>query len=355
MRSYIRIIGLVFFGLVLVGCGGGGGNETAAVTPPATDPEPPATPPPPVEESKPVAGYALGSVTVISEDCAVTDPTGTLCRSLEVTCPNMPALQVSLRISEPTAGTTPRGTIVFSTGGGGTGFYAQPELFKSLQDKGFRIVDRAWSGAWYQDSGGVRKGACRYATLATWIHRNLHSGPAFCATGNSGGAAEVGHAMMTYGRGAIFDHVMPTGGPAVARLDYACHGQNNQAWQDQCAAIIADGKAQGSWDTCTPACTLSPNDGVCTALSAPATDEQLLNDSVLAPDSVYDFARTQLSFLEGTRDCQVSPVMGVLFHAAIKSNKSFQFVPNTPHTVSSTADGRNAMVDAIDRECIARH
>ncbi len=351
MTSYIKIIGLGCVGFVLASCGGGGDNSAGTITSAAVTDSTVI-----VESSeKAVAGYTLGSVNMLSDICASTEPAGTQCRSLEVTCPNMPALQVSLRITEPTTGVTPRGTVIFSTGGGGTGYYAQPELFQSLQNEGFRIVDRAWSGAWYQDSGGIRKGACRYATLATWVHKNLHSGPAFCATGNSGGAAEVGHAVMTYGRGAILDHVMPTGGPAVARLDYACRGQSNQAWQDQCAAIIADGKAQGSWSTCTPSCTLSPNDGVCTALSATATEQDLLYDSVLAPDSVYSFTRTQMSFLEGTKDCQISPVMGVLFHSTVKSSKSFAFIQNTPHAVSSTTEGRNAMVGAIVNECIARH
>lgn len=305
--------------------------------------------------AKTVPGYNLGTARVVSDTCTGTEPAGTQCRTLEVTCPNMPAIQVSLRITEPTAGTTSRGTLMFSSGGAGTAYYSSPELFKSLQDVGFRVVDRAWAGSWYQDSGGVRKGACRYATLATWVYKNLHSGPAFCGTGNSGGAAEVGHAMVTYGRGAIFDHVMPTGGPAVARLDYACLGQNNSEWSSLYDSIVTFGQSQGAWSSCVPDKTLNPNDGVCKAINANPTEQELLYDSVLAPDGVYSFPRTQTSFLEGTKDCQVSPVMGVLFHDTITSNKTLQFIANTPHAVSSTPEGRDALFAAFDQNCIARH
>ena len=298
----------------------------------------------------PVAGYALGTAQEISQVCSA-GATGVNCRTLEVTCPEIPAIQVQLRINEPTAGVTNRGTIIFGTGGGGTGFYSQTDLFKSLQNLGFRVIDRAWNSSWTEGGKGVRKGACRYATLATWIHANLHNtGSAFCGTGNSGGAAEVGHAMVTYGREAIFDYAMPTGGPAVARLDYACHRHNNAAWLAQCDALIP----KAEWQ-CTPSCTISPSEGVCMALSATATDQELLTDSVLAPDGVYQFPRTKVGFIEGTLDCQVSPVMGVLFHNTVQSAKSLQFVRDTPHTIISVQAGRDAMLQTLNADCVPRH
>ena len=327
-------------GVLLAGCGGGS-NDAGQAGAPGTSPPPGGAPPP-------VAGYALGTVRDTGQACG--GGPGVSCRSLEVTCPELPAIQVQLRISEPAAGTAQRGTIIFGTGGGGTGFFAQPDLFLSLQNLGFRVIDRAWANTWYGGGKGIRKGACRYATLATWIRDNIHTGAAFCATGNSGGAAEVGHAMVTYGREAIFDHVMPTGGPAVARLDYACRGHNNPAWLAQCDALIP----KAEWQ-CTPSCTISPSEGVCTALSANATDQELLTDSVLAPDGVYQFARTKMSFIEGTLDCQVSPVMGLLFHNTVQSSKSLQFVRDTPHTIVSVQAGRDAMVQALNTDCVARH
>ena len=309
----------------------------------------------------PVAGYALGTVQEINQVCS-PGATGVSCRTLEVSCPDLPPLSVELRISEPTTGTTNRGTIIFSTGSGGTGFYylAAADLFKSLQDLGFRLIDRKWVSSWFDGGQGVRKGACRYATLATWIHDNLHdtdtdTDTAFCATGNSGGAAEVGHAMVTYGREAIFDYAMPTGGPAVARLDYACLGKTNEAWLTQCAALISTSAWECLPTGTLPDCFISPLDGVCVALNPVPTEEELLSDSVLAPDGVYHFPRTKMGFIEGTEDCQVSPVMGILFHNTVESLKTLQFVQDTPHVVSSAPLGRAAMVQTLNADCVLRH
>lgn len=302
-------------------------------------------------EAEVVAGYSLGTVTELSQTCGANPQPGVECRTLEVACPELPAIQVTLQIREPSTAVTARGTIVFSGGGGGTGYYNEPELFDSLQAQGFRIVDRAWSQTWYSGEQGIRKGACRYASLATWIHDNIHTNGAFCGTGNSGGAAEVGYAMTTYGRGAIFDHVMPTSGPVVARLDYACLGQNNAQWLQQCDALIPDNVWQ-----CTPACAVSGDQGgVCSALGANATENDLLYDSVLAPNAQLKYARTRMDFIEGTLDCQVSPVMGTLFYNKVSSAKSLQYIQDTPHVISSVTQGRSAMIDTLLQQCTVRH
>lgn len=338
LRKTVKLLSAIAIGLLLNGCSG--------------EPEPaPASAPTPPAEDAVVTGYSLGTVTELNQTCAAGTQLGVECRTLEVACPDLPAIQLTLQINAPSTAATPRGTIVFSSGGGGTGYYAAPELFQALQDKGFRVVDRAWAETWYGGGQGIRKGACHYATLATWVHQNVHTGGAFCGSGNSGGAAEVGHAMATYGRGAIFDHVMPTGGPAVARLDYACLGQNNPEWLQQCDALIPD---SANWQ-CTPACTLGEQGGVCSAIGANPTEHDLLYDSVLAPDALLKYTHTKMDFIEGTQDCQISPVMGTLFHNTVLSLKSLQYVRDTPHAVSSTAAGRSAMVDAFDRECIVRH
>lgn len=297
-------------------------------------------------------GYTLGTVREIDQNCPPGTGAGIQCQTLAVTCPELPEIQVSLRLRQPTTASV-RGTIVFSSGGGGTGFYNAVDLYDTLQGMGFQIVDRAWAGTWYSDNKGIRKGACRYATLATWVRNNLHTSGAFCGTGNSGGAAEVGHAMATYGRGAIFDHVMPTGGPAVARLDYACNGANNAAWLAQCETLIP----RDIWQ-CTPlpSCTLGGDaGGVCSALGGTPDDTQLHNDSVLAPDALMSYFKTRMDFIEGLQDCQISPVMGSLFHSTVTSNKSMQYVPETPHSVASAVNGRAAMVAMFDQQCTVRH
>ncbi|MGH9844045.1 MAG: hypothetical protein ACREEM_35385, partial [Blastocatellia bacterium] len=186
----------------------------------------------------------LGTVVELAGNCpqgAGALPNST-CRLLEVRCTGLNPVTVQVRIIEPAAGITRRGTVVFSSGASGTGFYEgnSASLFQELIAKGYRVIDRAWAGpnGWTSNEGGLRKESCRYATLLTWIRNNIHSGGVFVASGNSGGSAEVGYALTTWGRGDILDLAVPTSGPAVARLDYACPNPIPAEWVSLCSSIV---------------------------------------------------------------------------------------------------------------------
>ena len=221
------------------------------------------------------SGPVLGSVTELNGPCKAGAGTiaNTVCRQFQVSCPAIKPLAVEVRITEPAASVPFRGTVVVGSGGNGAGFYAGQEGGKILVEEvaamGFRVVDRSWDGGWVTTEGGQVKESCRYATLLTWIHDHIHKGGKFVATGNSGGSAEISYALTTWGRGDILDVAIPTSGPPLGRLDYACVAQASPEWAALCASIVPKGVME-----CESACILGPNNGVCKQVSpnpTPAT------------------------------------------------------------------------------------
>jgi hypothetical protein len=209
---------------------------------------------------------------------------------------------------------------------------------------GFLVVDRAWNGGWTTHEGGLRKESCRYATLLTWVHDHLHKGGKFVATGNSGGSAEIGYAMTTWGRGEILDLAIPTSGPPIARLDLACVREASPEWAAQCAGIVPRDKME-----CASGCILGTANDVCKQLTAEPTTEQLRSDSVVHPGAVLDYPKTRIHFLYGARDCGEPVPIGLMYATKVRSEKEIEFVPHTPHNISSTPEGREALRRAIDK------
>lgn len=340
MRAPVCSLGFGL-GLLVLACGGPSGNDS-----PTAGTLPTGTPSP----SAGTGGTGqLGSVTELSEPCAAGSLFGTTCRRLDVRCVGLRPVEAQIRITEPASGVTPRGTVVFGSGASGTGFYAAgPDgqtLFRELAVMGFRIVDRAWAApdGWTTAEGGLRQAACRYATLLTWIRDRLHTQGKLVASGNSGGSAEVGYALTSWGRGDILDLAVPTSGPAVARLDYACLSPPLSEWTTLCSSIVPSGIMQ-----CTPSCSLSPADGVCQQVSRTPTPADLLADSVVHQQAVLHYPKTRVHFLYGTRDCGQSVPLGLTWSTRVTSEKAIEFVPETPHGMTSTPQGREAIRRAID-------
>jgi hypothetical protein len=297
----------------------------------------------------PLSGEPLGTVRESPDACpAGAGPVArTTCRQVVVECPGLKDLQAQLRITEAASGKPLRGTVVLGSGGNGAGFYGSQKagqlLAGELAAMGFQVVDRAWDGGWPTREGGLKKEACRYATLLSWIHGQIHTGGKFVATGNSGGSAEIGYALTTYGRGDILDVAIPTSGPPVARLDFACVTEASPEWAKLCASIVPPGVME-----CTPACVLGTNNGVCKQVTPEPTAAQLLEDSVVHPGAVLDYPKTRMYFLFGALDCGEPVPNGLIFANQVTSEKVIQFVPQTPHALASTAEGREAIGKAID-------
>jgi len=300
------------------------------------------------------AAPTLGTVAEAKEPCSAGPLANTTCRRLQVSCEAMKTIEAQIRITEPDAGATPRGTVVMGSGGGGNTFYAGAEdgqmLVKSLTAMGFRTVDRAWQGGWTTHEGGLRKESCRYATLLTWVHDHLHTGGAFVATGNSGGSAEIGYALTTWQRGDILNLAVPTSGPPIARLDYACVKEASPEWSALCASIVPHGVME-----CSSACILGPQNDVCKQVTAEPALDQLLSDSVVHSDAVLRYPKTRVHFLYGAHDCGEPVPVGLTYATRITSEKAIDFVPGTPHALFSTPQGREAIRKAIDNGTAGKH
>jgi hypothetical protein len=293
------------------------------------------------------SGPQLGSVAESPDTCPAGPLANTVCRRFVVSCPSIQPIQVSLRIIEPAAGMPLRGTVVMGSGGSGASFYSGDEagrtLVKEIAETGFRVVDRAWTGGWPTAEGGMVKESCRYATLLTWVHDHLHKSGKFVATGNSGGSAEISYALTTWGRGDILDVAIPTSGPPLGRLDYACVKQASEEWASLCSTIIPKGVME-----CASTCILGPANSVCKQVNSEPTPQQLLEDSVVHPGAAVNYPRTKVYFLFGAHDCGEPVPIGLTYATKVTSEKAIRFVPRTPHALFSTPEGREAIRTAID-------
>ena len=288
----------------------------------------------------------LGTVALVNTTCNAGAQPRTTCRTLRVECAGLQAMEVRVRVTEPDPGVALRGTVVLGTGGGGNDFYSDrpggPELFASLRAHGFRCVERAWTGGgWFSEVASMRKQACRYATLLTWIHANVHTKGAFVATGNSGGSAEIGYALTAWGRGDILDVAVPSGGPPMSRLDYLCGASST--WNALCRTV-----APRAFFQCgQPGCTIQPGGPVCTNCTPNPTAADLEADSILFPGATLAFPRTRVHVVLGGMDCSSAVPAGFLFFDAIATERALEVAPDTPHWTPQTQQGRDAILRAI--------
>ncbi|MEC7583744.1 MAG: hypothetical protein VYE77_05460 [Planctomycetota bacterium] len=288
---------------------------------------------------------SLGTVTQLGIACNAGTLPQTTCTRLQVDCPGISSIEVRLRVTDPAPGLTRRGTVVLGTGGGGTLFYGErtggPELITALASRGFRCIDRAWTRGWFDDPVSVRKQSCRYATLLQWIHQNLHGAGVFCATGTSGGSAELGYALTTWSSADILDTAVLTGGPPMSRLDKICG--LDPSWNGNCQQHIQP----GVFECGTPGCTLQPNHQVCIACSPLATATDLEADSILFPGATLSFPDTRVHVMRGGADCSNAVPAGLLFYHAVTSHRVLEIAKATPHWTSETVEGRASVLRAV--------
>ena len=176
----------------------------------------------------------LGKVEVLSGPVQCADGT---CYEIRVTCPEVAApARARLKVAAPLT-TSARGT---------------------MSGAGFRIVQLQWIDSWLvaapgKEEGHVRLG-CRPATVARWVYDHLHepaTSSAFCATGNSGGAAQVSYMLSHYGLKDILAAVVPTGGPPMGRLDRACDPDDPAYIRDAAMRKLNSRPWRGSRRTCS--------------------------------------------------------------------------------------------------------
>lgn len=189
----------------------------------------------------------IGSVT---SETSISCPTetgavsGGNCYDLNVSCPGIPDMDAYLKVNPAT---NPIGTVLFLIGSGGSGLYDDQttgftygattvgnvfaQNYNTVQVSfGAPFVTTAPNG-WLQGPGGVRRLACRFATVADWVYKNPsiinssvtapNSAP-MCSAANSAGASAVAYAVSEYGLTSEFTMIEQTSGPVTTRIDQGC-------------------------------------------------------------------------------------------------------------------------------------
>jgi hypothetical protein len=176
------------------------------------------------------------------------------CYSMTVSCDAIAAdLTAYLKVN---TATNPVGTVMFVVGSGGNGLYDSAWQFgyqtvETVFNAHYNTVQISFGApftttqpnGWLQGPGGVRRLACRYATVVDWVYNNpkeidpnstAKASAPLCATGNSGGASALAYAIVEYGLAGFGG--MPTeltmseltSGPVTTRLDLGCVCNQNQ-------------------------------------------------------------------------------------------------------------------------------
>lgn len=234
------IFALIILGLaaILNGCGG-------------TSSQPSLSSPPP---SSPTPSVANSTLTTCSPDFFSNTAVPAVCYSANLAnCPNASNLNFTYSYDNPGS---PKGTIVFFSGGKGTSDAGDLNTAGFFFAQGYEVVQIEWADDWeitnspVQDTGGsvstnypasIEAAACREATFLNFVfntnNTSLYSTGGRCAQGSSAGSAAIAYALTFYGAGSYLDAVELKSGPPLADIKQGCEeppapdvticGQNN--------------------------------------------------------------------------------------------------------------------------------
>lgn len=332
------------------------------------------------------ANDPLGSISNVTplNSCAGSLQNGT-CYSMTVSCQGASDITAYLKVLTPNG--APIGTVLFGVGTGGSGLYDDPNgggytdgsnVVQSIQLAGYNTVQVSFGApftstqpnGWLQGPGGVRRVACRYATVADWVYHNpttinhgvsVSNSSPMCATGNSGGSAAIAYAIYEYGLNTEFAMVEPTSGPVMSRIDQGCSpcsssvegpvcsGGNNQpqlCYQSADASVIDEAYQATGSSTPTP-CTNALNGNPASNASA-----LFLSDSILynGPQTV-PIAHTSIKQLFGDTDTSNAVAEGMIWNEEISPIPPLQCLASVQHDIPSFATGAQQIINDITSAC----
>ncbi len=333
----------------------------------------------------------IGTATLTAHACDATGLSGGNCYRVVVSnCPEATGeFAAAVKINQPPAPASPRGTLFLTTGGLGDAFYDYDSSFlgdtrcsgsncglmvvQSLNTANYRTVQIKFTdpenliqepSGWLTGPSlvGPRSLACRYATIvhAVWaVLLNKDTAHPVCATGNSGGGAMVAYAITQYGMGnssgpgPTFTLAEPTSGPPLARLDQGCAGAAAPISAVSCPAgsqISTDYGLATASGYIDPA---YPSDVCTTDINSNGTQPyaSFRHDSVLSDDFAAPSYKTVVRSLFGSDDLTSAVPLGQEWYNAIKSSKSGACIAGAPHELPGNFDGASAIVSDISTLC----
>ena len=341
-----------------------------------------------VQASDPL-GTVSGLTTLPS--CSGSLP-GATCYSMTVSCPGVADITTYLKVNNPNA--APVGTVLFGVGTGGSGLYDDPNssgfsdgeiTVQNVLAGNFNTVQVSFGApftstqpnGWLQGPGGVRRLACRYATVADWVYNNpktvnpnpnntaTNSAP-MCATGNSGGSGAVAYAVSEYGLGPHFAMIEPTSGPPMTRIDQGCspcsasltgpvctdaNSINNphMCYEPADASVIDEAYQSAGATTPTP-CTDALN-------GTPGPSGLFESDSILYnPSSKIPLSSTTVKMLFGDLDTSNAVPEGMLWGESITPGSAsptplYACIADAGHPIPDVNDGARQIATDIINLC----
>lgn len=291
----------------------------------------------------------LGQVTMRKVTCPPGGQGGAVCYVGSVSCPGESSVVV--RIKYHSATSTLKGTVVLATGGPGNKNYDMQanhgvSLVNELNAAGYATAQISWGQNWAAGRNGWGSVSRRPAAVMRWIYRELHQGSevrAFCATGNSGGSAQIGYSITHHGLDDILDAVIPTSGPPVSRIDMGCLCESDVQVDTPCGSVTSLCYESREKTVMDSAYAGTP--------CAKRTAATLRADSVYSADADLDYPRTSVVFIFGRKDSGPSVVQGKQWAQAITSNVRVVCLNNVGHAIANRKSGKTAILDAILEEC----
>jgi hypothetical protein len=178
-------------------------------------------------------------VTTCSSDFYSSSTLPAVCQTANLSnCPNASNLNFTYSYDNPGS---PKGTIVFFSGGAGTSDAGDANAAGFYFGQGFEVVQVEWAYDWevtnapVQNTGGsvtttfaanIEVAACREATFLNFVfntnNATLYSSGGRCAQGSSAGSAAIAYALTFYGAGSYLDAVELKSGPPLADIKQGC-------------------------------------------------------------------------------------------------------------------------------------
>ncbi len=341
----------------------------------------------------------LGKVT-ITGDGTIPCPTfggglgGATCYQVNVSCDGIADYSVYLKVNTPNG--TPLGTVIFGTGTGGSTLYDFDPSFivgafnggmtvvqgvqnQTVVNGGYTTVQVSFGSpfnsagtdnGWLQGPGGVRRLACRYATVVDWIYKNIHNSNAsapMCATGNSGGSGAIGYALTEYSLASELALAELTSGPVMTRLHQGCNSPGLYTGSNPCThltenmAYSASGGSEGTagiidvayqaqGETTPTLCTDGVN-GTNTNFNRFLSDSIEDDPANTVPLPIPN-PPTNVNVVFGTDDTSNAIPQGYAWYGGVGPQPPPPTcVAGTPHAVPSTSAGATQIVADILGKC----
>jgi hypothetical protein len=333
----------------------------------------------------------IGSATLTLGTCDSNGVSGGTCyRAVVTNCPEATGqFAAEVKINSPANQATSKGTVFFTTGGGGVAFYDYDQDFlgdsrcsgsncgqmvvQNINAANYRTVQIKFTdpenlirepSGWLTGpaTDGPRALACRYATIvhAVWsVLLKSDTTHPVCATGNSAGGGLVAYAITQYGMGntggpgPMFSMVEPTSGPPYGRVDRGCAGAASPIMTVTCPSgtrLSEDFGLATASDYVDPAYPSS----VCTTdinSNGTQTDKSFWHDSVLSDDFSSPSYKTVVRTLYGSDDLTAAVPLGLTWYNAIRSSKSGACISGAAHQLPANFTGASTIVSDVISLC----